>query len=141
MSPFPNASDLIVSVELRRNDSGKTVGVYQERLYHQNDLTIPTILDLWKFYENKLDAIFPAQFHPELLCHQLHYFLYWTRYTTRDSVGFYYRAFACQDHAIIPDPFMNHSVRAYVLSFIFYLVEKTGDAITHDVNPALEFVQ
>ena len=139
-SPLPNSSDIIVSVELRRNDSGKTVGVYQERLYNRDDLTNSNIKDFVQSYDRRLLDLFSDQFHPLLPLSKLHYLLYWTRYNDRDPNGFYFKANAGQDLSVLPDPFINPSTEAYLLVLVYYLVEKIDDTISHEGHTPMEWV-
>jgi hypothetical protein len=138
---YDDSSDLIVSIELRRNDTGKTVGVYQERLCDRNSLTLNSIKVLWDYYESNLPSIFASQIIPELPQVKLHYFVYWTRYNVRDPVGFYFKCMAWHERNTIPDPFYNRKRQAYLLSFVFFLVEDLADSIPHDDHEPIEFIR
>ena len=55
---YQETSDLIVRIELRRNDNGKTVGIYAERLVDREPLSLDKIKDNWDQYQEKQSHIF-----------------------------------------------------------------------------------
>jgi len=144
LSPFstysnPGTSDLIVRVELRRNDSGKTVGMFAERLSDREPLTLDLIKTYWDQYQAKLPQLF--QIYNELPFCKLSYFVYWTRYNVRDETGFYFKCMAWHERKTLPDPYMNQKRNAYILNFIFFMVEDETDHIFHEDHEIQELVE
>ena len=136
---YQGTSDLIVRVELRRNDNGKTVGMYAERLVDREPLSLDQIKDYWDQYQEKLPHIFQSSF--ELPFYKLSYFVYWTRYNVRDEIGFYFKCMAWHERRTIPDPYMDQKRRAYVLHFVFFMVEDEADTIPHEDHEIQELVE
>ena len=135
-----NDSDLIIGIELRRNDTGKTVGVFQERIVDQTPLTVDGIKTYWDHYGERLSQIFSNQPTDYLPYTKLSYFVYWSRYTTRDDYGFYFKCMSWHERRTIPDPFMNPKQQAYILNLVFYLVEDLTDPIYHEDYDPLNWV-
>ena len=133
--------DLVIAIELRRNDTGKTVGVFQERMSNREHLTLLGIKTYWDLYGEKIQQIFPYQIIPELPYAKLDYFAYWTRYNPRDNEGFYFKCPSWHERRTIPDPFMNPHLKAYALNLVFYLVEDLADPIPHEGHDPLDWVQ
>ena len=72
LSPFSSnsdqeTSDLIVRIELRRNDNGKTVGIYAERLVDREPLCLDQIKDYWDQYQERLPQIFQVHLNFPIL--------------------------------------------------------------------------
>ena len=144
VSPFSSnsdqeTSDLIVRIELRRNDNGKTVGMYAERLVDREPLCLDQIKDYWDQFQEGLPQIFQSSL--ELPHFKLSYFVYWTRYNVRDEVGFYFKCFAWHERKTLPDPYMDQKRKAYILHFVFFMVEDETDHVTHVDHEIQELIE
>ena len=134
-----STSDLIVRIELRRNDNGKTVGMFAERLLDKEPLTLELIKTYWDQYQERLPQIF--QICNELPFFKLSYFVYWTRYNVRDETGFYFKCMAWHERRTLPDPFMNQDRNAYILNFVFFMVEDETDHMFHEDHEIQELIE